>query len=102
MVENCNDRYYVNIQAIGLNGLTSPVASSDGVMILEPGADPDGDGHINENEITAESNACNVDSFPQDSTVHLVKWANFISIPAEVMFRPAPWLAAGFWLRFRD
>ncbi|MBU1059859.1 MAG: hypothetical protein KJ804_16240 [Proteobacteria bacterium] len=88
LVENCTDTYYLNVQSVGLNGLSSSIISSDGVIALNPGGDPDADGHINENELVAESNACNPDSTPQDTMVYLKKGFNLISVPADVTFKP--------------
>jgi len=37
--------------------------------------------------LAAKSNPCNEYSIPKDTTVHLTQGFNFVSIPAEVMFR---------------
>ncbi len=61
--------------------------SSDGVVVLESGGDPDRDGFNNESEVTAGSNPCNELSFPGTTVTYLKKGFNFIAIPAEVEYR---------------
>ncbi len=88
LVENCVDQIYINVKVINGAGIESEVVSSDGVVMLEPGGDPDTDGFINEEEMTAGSNPCNENSIPKDTTITLAPGFNMIAIPAEVMFRP--------------
>ena len=88
LIENCTSAYYINVQAVGLNGLSSSIVSTDGAIALGAGGDPDGDGYVNENELTAESNACNANSTPKETTIHLEKGFNLVGIPSDVMFRP--------------
>ncbi|BBO84825.1 hypothetical protein DSCO28_53910 [Desulfosarcina ovata subsp. sediminis] len=88
LVENCVDTIYINVRIVNGAGVTSEVVSSDGVIMLESGGDPDADGFINEAEVAAGSNPCNADSIPKDTTVTLKPGFNLFAIPAEVMFRP--------------
>jgi pimeloyl-ACP methyl ester carboxylesterase len=96
LVENCAEKYYINVQAVSGSGLASDMLSSDGVIVLEPGGDPDGDGFDNESELAAGSNACNPLSRPGDTTVQLKEGFNVLSIPEEVMFKEdlRDWISA--------
>ena len=87
LVESCAGQIYINVRAVNGGGVRSDIVSSDGVIVLESGGDPDGDGFDNESELAARSNPCNELSFPKTSVSHLKKGFNFVSIPAEVMFQ---------------
>jgi len=87
LVESCTEQIYINVQAVNSAGLSSEIASSDGVVVLESGGDPDGDGYDNESEVTAGSNPCNEISFPGTTVTQLKKGFNFIAIPAEVEYQ---------------
>ncbi len=86
--ESCNNSIYINVKAINNAGQESEVVSSDGVIILAAGGDPDADSFVNETELVAGSNPCNEFSIPKDTTIDLKKGFNLIAIPAEIMFQP--------------
>ncbi len=54
--------------------------------MLDPVADPDGDGFDNQSEVIAQSNPLNEDSFPAEITVDLDPGLNLVAIPAEVAY----------------
>jgi len=87
LVESCTEQIYINIQAINGAGVTSDIVSSNGVIVLESGGDPDGDGYDNESELAAGSNPCNELSIPKETIPQLKKGFNFLSIPADVEFQ---------------
>lgn len=88
LVENCVDRIYINVRIVNGAGVVSEIVSSDGVIMLEPGGDPDADGFVNEAEIAAGSNPCNIYSIPKDTTITLQPGFNLVTIPAEVLYQP--------------
>jgi pimeloyl-ACP methyl ester carboxylesterase len=87
LVESCTEQIYINVQAVNGAGLSSEIASSDGVVVLESGGNPDGDGYNNQSEVTAGSNPCNELSIPKETIPQLKKGFNFLSIPADVEFQ---------------
>ena len=87
LAESCTEQIYINVQAVNGAGISSDIVSSDGVVVLEAGSDPDADGFDNESEMTAGSNPCNEFSFPGTTVTQLKKGFNFIAIPAEMEYR---------------
>lgn len=87
LAESCSEQIYINVKVINHAGVESEVVSSDGVIVLEAGGDPDGDGFNNESELAAGSNPCNDFSFPKTTVIPLKKGLNIISVSTEIMFQ---------------
>ena len=83
----CDAPVYFNLRASNVAGRQSEVMSTDGVIVLATGSDPDGDTYVNEDEISAGSDPCNPYSIPKNSTIQLTPGFNMVSIPAEIQNR---------------
>ena len=81
--------YFVSVRIVNFaDHVVSDVGSSDGIIVLDPYADPDADIADNQSEINAGSNPFNINSFPAVTTVHLSRGFNLMAIPAEVLYQP--------------
>ena len=79
--------YYVCVHSTNSYGIQSDApAVTDGIIILDPLADPDADSFFTPEELSALSDPLNYYSIPGDSTVHLHEGFNLVSFPAEVLF----------------
>lgn len=83
-----DQEYFVSVRIINFAGnVVSDVGSSDGIIILDPYADPDQDGADNQSEIDAGSNPFDINSYPGMTTVNLRSGFNLMAIPAEVVYK---------------
>ena len=83
-----DQEYFVSVRIKNFAGnVVSGIGTSDGITILDPGADADGDGFGNESEVMAGSNMFNPDSYPGVTIVHLRPGFNLMAIPAEVEYQ---------------
>ena len=82
-----NQEYFVAVRLKNFaDDVVTGVGSTDGITMLDPVADPDGDGFDNQSEVIAQSNPLNEDSFPAEITVDLDPGLNLAAIPAEVAY----------------
>jgi hypothetical protein len=82
-----NQEYFVSVRVRNFTAdLVTNLASTDGITVLDSGADPDEDSFDNEAEITAGSNPLNPNSFPGATTITLYPGFNMVAIPAEVAY----------------
>lgn len=78
--------YYACVRAIYRAGLeTSPVCT-DGITVIDPLTDPDGDEYANQAEVAAWSDPFNPDSIPGTTTLSLHAGFNLVSFPAETLY----------------
>ena len=82
-----NQEYFVTVRIKNFAGeIVTPLVSTDGLTVLDPVADPDGDGFDNQSEVSASSDPLNEFSFPADTSFVLRPGMNLISIPAEISY----------------
>lgn len=81
--------YYICLRVRNFAGdIVTGTGSSDGIMVIDPIADEDGDGATNQSEVDIQSNPLNPDSYPQTTVVELKQGFNLMAIPADVTYRP--------------
>ena len=79
--------YYVCVHATNVYDSTSDEpAVTDGITILDPLGDPDGDGFVSQDELTAKSHPLDFNSIPGDSIIRLREGFNLIVFPGETLF----------------
>jgi hypothetical protein len=82
----CSQKYFINIRGTNNAGVQSSIVSSNGITVLEPTVDGDGDGFDNQNETGAGSDPCNNASYPASTNIVLRKGFNLLSFPTETLY----------------
>jgi YD repeat-containing protein len=81
--------YFVSVRIVNFAGhVVSETGCSDGIIILDPYADPDADGADNQLEIDAGSNPFNINSYPAVTAVYMRPGFNLTAIPSEMVYQP--------------
>jgi hypothetical protein len=79
-----NQTYYLNVHTKNGAGLWSEVGSSNGITILDPLADSDGDGVSNQEEVDSKSDPFDPFSMPGVGSVGTAMGFNLISLQADL------------------
>lgn len=79
-----NQTYYVNVRTKNGAGIWSEEGSSNGITILDPSGDSDGDGNTNEMEVASKSDPLNRFSYPGAGAAGTSRGFNLISLQGDL------------------
>lgn len=81
--------YFICVRILNFAGdIVSASASTDGIYVLEPSGDQDGDDATNQEEIDVGSNPLDPNSYPHQTIIELKPGFNLASIPTDYIITP--------------